>query len=560
MKLSRYCLALTFLCGVTASAADPIDLLHKDAAVVVRLQAPATTVKDLAAFIDQIQPGFGAVVQGQAGNLGPAINNPTLAGVDMSRDWYVMLFASAQAAPEPVMLIPTTDTQAFKDALGSRFAIAVKDDWIAYSPESSLLEAVKKGFDSPSDSLTAVQPDSLLQDFSKGHLTVLINSPALQSKFANELANAEQSLENGLDQLEAMVQQSGQQAATGMIRAVYGKLGTWLIQAARDSAGGVVRIEANNTELRIEERLVFANDSTTQMALSRHTVSDLSPLTALPQDLPFYFAAKFETDQMLEWSEEVMSVFVTDPESTTFFKQSLAAMKSVDFGTVAAAMDLSASRKAAFRYLGTAEVSPASKLRNVFGEAGTSMKYEVAGIKQTMKYTRNAETVSGKEVDLYEFKQEIPPELDPMGLQKAMNQRLYGGDTITQRLIFEEDRMLQLLGGTTAEMEPLINPAEWSDINLIDARKRLYPTANLVTLTDVPKLLLSSAMLVAESPMIPMPISVEQLSQLVLQPSYAGTSVSLEGGELNARTNLPVEMFQQIAAAVFMGQAMMNGQ
>ena len=235
-------------------------------------------------------------------------------------------------------------------------------------------------------------------------------------------------------------------------------------------------------------------------------------------------------------------------------------MRSVKFGAIAGAMDLSVSREAAVRYFATAEVSPARKMRDAFAKMGSSMQYEIAGITQTMTYKQNVETVSGKEVDLYEFKQEFPAEMDPLGIQKAMNQRLYGGDTITQWLIFEEDRMLQLLGGSAAEMEPLINPVQWTDTNLLNARQRLHPTANLVTLTDVPRLLLATAMLVAESPVIPLPVSVEQLGELLIQPSYAGTSVSLENGELNARTNLPIEMFRQIVQSVFMAQRMMNGQ
>ena len=386
MKIVRDCLPLILLFSVTASAADPADLLHKDAAVVVRLKAPDTTVKDLAAFIDKVQPGFGATVQGQASTLGLAINNPTLAGVDMSRDWYIMVFASAKPPLQPVLLIPTNDVQAFKDALGPRVAVAVKDDWIAYSPESSLLEAVQSGFDSSTDSLSAVQSDNLLEDFDKGHLSVLVNSPALQATFVSQLANAEQSLEQGLDQLEAMVQQSGQQMPAGIIRTVYGRIGQKLIQAARDSKGAVIRLEANDTELRIEERFVFANDSVTQKALARHTVSDLAPLTVLPQDLPFYFASQFEIDELLEWSEEVMGLVVADPKSNKVFQKSFAAMKSVDFGVVAGAIDLSTASGAALSYLATAEVSPAKKLRDTFAEMGSSMKYEVAGITQSMKY------------------------------------------------------------------------------------------------------------------------------------------------------------------------------
>lgn len=560
MNLSRYFLLLTVLSGSAAFAADPIDLLHKDAAAIIRIQAPETTVKDVAAFIDKIQPGFGAVVQGQAGGLGMVIKNPTLAGVDMTRDWYVMLFASAANPPQPVLLIPATDVEAFKAALGTRHAVAISGDWIAYSQIPELLEAVQAGFDSPSDSIRAIQSEGLLADLQKGHVSVLLNSPSLQATFSDELANAEQQLEKGLQVMANQIAQSGQNIPTEAITGFYGAIGNWMIQAARDSTGGVIRIEINDVELRIEERFTFKEGSQTRKSIGVHPVRPLTQLTQLPEGLAYYIAASFRMNDLLDWSKELMAEFVTDEATQEKFNIALAAMDKSEFGVYAGAFELATSREAALRYMGAMEVKPTAPLRDAFEAMGTGSKYEIAGITQSLSYKRNAETISGEEVDLYEFEQTIPPEMDPLGLQTAMNNRLYGGNVISQRLVYEDDRMLQVLGGNSDDMKQLIESQEWTDATLLDARKRLYPEANMVALADIPRFLLSTATLAAESPALPIPISADQLGQLIIQPTYAGSCFSLADGEVTGRANFPVDMFREVTQAVFIIQGMMNGQ
>lgn len=560
MNFLRFGIAclIAFSLSSASSAADPLDLIHKDASMVVRLQAPANTVKDVAAFIDKIQPGFGAIVQGQASGLGMAIENPTLAGVDMNRDWYVMLFASKQAPPVPVMVIPAADVDEFTAALGNRMAVATKDDYVVYSPDSTVLEAVKSGFDSASASLSTVQSEGLLQDFQKGHLALLINSPALQTTFATELADAERMMELGLDELGREITQSGQPFPVEAMKAFYGSLGEWLIQAARDSTGAVIRLEASEVELRFDDRFVFKPSSATQKSLAKHPISPLELLSKLPADLQWYIAASADLDSVMDISKDMMNAFLTDEEAQKQFDKAFQAMKETRFQSLAGGFDLSASRKAALRYVGVIDADPTATLREAFAAMGESQEYQIAGITQKISYRKNAESVAGREVDLYEFTQTIPPEMDPMGIQSAINNRLYGGNVISQRLVFDPTRMYQVLGGTPQDLEELLSATQSTDSKLLEARKRLYAEANFVSITDVPNLLVQIATLVTEAPGLPIPISSEQLSELKVKTTYAGSCLSLADGEVNGRLNLPVEMFQEIVKAVFTIQQSLN--
>ena len=98
-----------------ANGEEPWDLIPAHASAVIRLQAPENTSQDVAEFADDIQPGFGALIKGRLPLLGPVISNPTLAGVDLSRDWYVAIFAVCGTQSEEVMLIPPTDVSAMAE-------------------------------------------------------------------------------------------------------------------------------------------------------------------------------------------------------------------------------------------------------------------------------------------------------------------------------------------------------------------------------------------------------------------------------------------------------------
>ena len=138
----------------------------------------------------------------------------------------------------------------------------------------------------------------------------------------------------------------------------------------------------------------------------------------------------------------------------------------------------------------------------------------------------------------------IAPELDPTGLQRAVNEKMYGPDGIAARIVVKEDLLLQTMGGGPESMKQLMTATTWSDSKLLEARARQLEKANLLMLVDMPNMIQKFAKLILGSGAIPIPVKPELLDGLTISPSYAGFSVAVEKEQLHARTSIPLETFQ----------------
>jgi len=65
----------------------------------MRVKAPQAAFGKLGDFAEVVQPGVGAVVKGNLAMLGLVISNPTLAGVDVEKDWWAIVFAEPRQQP-----------------------------------------------------------------------------------------------------------------------------------------------------------------------------------------------------------------------------------------------------------------------------------------------------------------------------------------------------------------------------------------------------------------------------------------------------------------------------
>ena len=93
---------LVLLVGQWAAAAESaLDAISSDAAVVIRIRSPKATIDKVATLVDLVQPPFGQQVRGQAQAIGIAISNPTLAGGDMSGDWYIAVYSPEEEGAQP---------------------------------------------------------------------------------------------------------------------------------------------------------------------------------------------------------------------------------------------------------------------------------------------------------------------------------------------------------------------------------------------------------------------------------------------------------------------------
>ena len=550
-------LQLLTACQVMARDAGAYDLIPGDAASIVRLQAPGQTIDDLANFVDKVRPGAGALMRGQATALGMAISNPTLAGVDRSHDWYVILFADSDNPPQTVVLVPATDTAALKQAVGASFHYAEKDNWVAYSTEAGLIEQMKACFGGKLSPVSGHMDERVQSEVNSGQITVFVNSDSLKKTYATQLAQAEEKLDELIDVMAAQIRVGNPALDLEYVMDIYRRIGRLGIQSVRDSRSAVASVHVTDSAVEIKELLTVHADTQSDVFLKGQPVSDMSRLKSVPQGLGGYWAVSGDPKPLMDWASEMIEASIKDDEIKKKFMKSFATMREVQFGTIVAGGDIADDDDVAIRYFGVAEIEPASKVRDAFLDFGSAMEFEIAGIKQSQSFDRDAEKIAGQAIDLYRFKQTIPPELDPTGLQKALNDRLYGADGMTQRLAFKDDILLQTMGGGQDSMKQLLAPTTWSDPKLLQARNRQPERANVLLLVDIPNMTLKFAKLMIGTGSLPSPIQAEQLDPLQLAPSYAGFSVAVEPQRINVRTTLPVETFQGFAQIATFVQGLM---
>ncbi len=563
-QLSLLHVCLLMLTAVSAVAQQPnaFDLIPDTASFVVRLQTPDQTVKDVANFVDQVQPGFGPVVEGQAAALGQAIQNPTLAGVDRTKDWYLLAFPSpspnpSDSPPEAVYLIPVTDADAARAALGDRFGFAEKNGYLAWSEEAILAEQMKSCFDGKTAAISKKMDEASAKKMMASHLTVFINAEALKATYADELARADEQLEEVLAAMADQIKVANPGLDPEMALGIYRTMGAYLIQAARDSESAVASINITDGILRIEELLTVAKGSQADQFLASHPVSDMARLTKIPAGLDGYFGVSGDPTRLIAWAGEFLDSQVTDEAAKQKFVKALKAMEGVKIGAYVGGGGLDLDRDDALQLFGTVEANPADQLRAATMMFQDEMKYEIGGITQTQSFKMNVDTIDGQAVDLYQFNQTVPPALDPTGIQSAINKRFYGANGLQQRLVFKKDLVMTTAGGGTEAMKQLLNASEWTDSNLLKARAALHKESNLILLTDVPNMVLDFAKLILETGTIPVPVQAEQLEPLKIAPSYAGFSMAVAPQQLHFRTNVPVETFQGFAQIGMFVQGLM---
>lgn len=542
-----------------ATADDGFDLLPASASLVVRLQAPQTTIEDLAAFVNKVQPGVGGLIQGQAGSLGMLIANPSLDGVFMNSDWFLAVFVKPVGPPDVVLLIPTSDVDKAKKAVNPGFEFAVKGQFVAYSKSADSIENVKACFSGDVAPIASLLDDRQKKMLSSGHLTVFANGGVLKSVFADQLGRADEQLENLIDTLASQVPVGNSGLDLDYVWDMYRELGRNALQAVRDSESLVIGIRATEDALQIDELLAVAKGSKTDAFMSAQPTSELASLKSVPEGQAMYFGAHGNAAPFMAYVERMMTSMPVDDKAREHFEKSFSVMKEVKFGSLVGGGGFQFTDDGGMQYFGISEISPASKIREAFAGMESGVEYEIAGMKQTQKYTADAEKIDGVSVDLFTFKQTFPPELDPTGMQQAIQEKLYGPNGQTQRIVAKGDTLYNTVGGGMESMKQLLTPEMWTDAKLLAARNRLPEQANLLFLADIPTTLQRFASLIISTGTLPVPLTEEQLDSLKIAPSYAGFSMTSEPQRVFLRSSVPVETFQGFAQIAFFVQQLQVG-
>ncbi len=533
---------------------DPLTLIPADSGVVIRIKAPETTVSALAEFVNQVQPGIGPLIQGQGPvMLGAAIQNPTLAGVDQKRDIYFVLNA-VDGQPQGFMLVPVTDAAELREntGAGQGYQFVESDGWIASSVHS--LEAVKACVSGEAKSIKESLLKDALELLNKGHLGVALQGAPLRAGMTAELEQAKSDYDQflGMMSTQFSIAAQGGEGLDGMID-VYRILGDCAFQVIEDATSAGVSLTVSNEALRVEKSLSVSPGSKTADLLVLNAPGSAAKITEIPEGMQMYFAVNGNSDQLLEFSQQFASSFYKG-ESGDKIKRSMKHIKDAGIESYAAGMGLVSDGNGLLRFAGKAQMKNGAAVRKSLKIFGDGFEFDFGYLKQKVTYKHDAETIGEDKVTIQHLAQEIPDELDPSGIQEKMNTALYGPEGFTQRIIVRDKEMLQTMGGGTAAMETFAEGKAHSDEDLKDTLKQLGGNSNLTVVADLPNGLRGLGKMVLAAAPTPTPVTLEQLDNLEIAPSWAGFSVSTAKNRVTATAHIPVESIQGIARLVMFVQ------
>ena len=557
---------VTLFTAAQANAEGGLDLIPSDAAIVVRLKAPEATIAKVGNFANQIQPGLGFFVQGQAPVLGVAISNPTLGGVDLKNDWYVAAFPKKAGEPDVVFVVPATDSDAMQEAVGAGFTYAVKGSWVAYSMNPDATKKAQAVIDGDSKALDLGRRAGNL--FKANDISIFVNISDLTASYKDELNKAEAELERGLEQL-----QDGQAGLppgvnAAAIRDVVSTLGKGVLQAVRDADAAAAGIAFGDDALTIDELLLVKSDSDSSKFLAANPANDMRLLGKLPQSELGYFALHMNVGALTKWGLSMAaSILDGNEEVKAQLEKVSSTLRDVEFGTIAAGFGLnSGGDEGILKSISVTEAKPASTIRDLMRDMAKLGGLSAPGVKQEITVEEEAETYGDLKGDIVKVKQEFSPEADPLGVSQQMVDLFYGKEGAVQRVVTTDGMIIQTAGGGQATMKEALAGLKGKGQAgaLKEGRKLALPKSNLVAMIDLPNFLVKGAAAVAKTGMLPIPLPAEQIAEIKIPASYLVISVGTEVDGLRAKTALPVKMFKgfmeiQKFVQQMQGQELQNG-
>ena len=546
--------SVSLLFGSMARAADPADAVPDSASVVMRVKAPQMTFGTLGDFVDAVQPGVGGVVRGNLAALGLAISNPTLAGVDVEKDWSVIVFAeSRQQPPALVFVVPATDVNAVKNALPPNFQFHAADKLAVYSDNEAALSKVRDRLSGKGTSLWSKVDASSKKLFDGSDVSVLVHLRQLTTAFESELQQAEPQLEMILNQISGALPDA-QRAQLMPALDMYRVFGKSALQGVRDSQCLALTLSFSKEAIRLEHRLQVIEGTKTAKFLAAQPTSELSLMSRLPAAKAVYFGAKADMTGMVDWSMKLTKGMLTNvsEEQKTQFDAAVNEMRDLKWNEMAGYFDVDSAAAGVVRAGSVAEITPTKRLREIGQTLMKSLsEIKSIGFTQTTKMELGVAKIGGVEVDRITMQQEFDPSLDPNGIQKQIRDIMFGEAGMQQFVMYQPTRSLQTFGGGLAELEKLataLDSKTTADAARATARKRFVERANVVVLIDVPRLLVSGLRVASRE--MPLPIDVASLDNLDLPPSFIGGALACEPTGARAQLVIPVEQAQGIAKIV----------
>lgn len=556
---------VSWVCGVVAAqAAEPIQRIPADVCVLVRLKAPEATVEKTTAFANRVMPGTGQMVQQSAAAVGVAISNPTLAGVDRKRDWWVAVWLYADRDPDVLFAIPTTDPEALKEALGQGFQVEIDDGWAYYSEQPDALKRLRT--ETATASAAALLKDAVRSTFDGGDLSVLVNAPQVVRVYDAKLRDAQRQVEQSIDEtLEKAEQPDAESPERREIPPELRKNLPALLAVARDAVRQVfqtvremdaivcaVAVDADG--LRLDDLVTFRSGSRAAdflTALADRPV-DLSTFDRLPAGKLVYGGWFVGLSEVYDWAlqfAEAVAPNADAKQTVGQLKDALGELKLRSYVGAGWLGDLESGllRSATVLRSGNPADLPDTVRRLVRTGTGLGALISSAyspGQRTELKFEPEAEDYDGVKADVLRGRFEVDEQTDPLGITKAILSAMYGPDGMVVRLVYLGDSVIQVMGTRedVREVVQAYRTAQRSDEpEFVRMRKRLPERPAFVGMIDLASLLVQGAKIAVGSGKLPIPITPEMLQGLRVEPSYVAIGGAIEPRSARLRLVVPVE-------------------
>ena len=523
----------------------PLTRFSSDAAVVVRLAAPEKTIGQVADLVDAIQPGFGDQVRQQGDMIGVAISNPTLAGVDKTEDWYLIVFADADGPPTAIFAIPATDPKALAEALPENLESEIDGDWVYYTDKN---QGLPEKLTKDDESIEEGMGDEAGKLFDKGDLAIYVNVEDLAETYKAQLEEVQAKAKEAIENLPNQLGPQGEQIKPAM--AMYSELLDKLMVAVGDGEELTIALNIDKTGLTIEDYGVFGEDSETAKAIAAHPVSKMAMLGKLPPSAIGYVGVSADLRKLMQWGLKYSTEMLKDESQKEALNKSIEGMKGIAFSGMVNSFDIGDTKSGLFKMVGVAECTPVDKLKAQMRSISKSMgKIEYPGFSQETTVKEDAETIAGQKVDLITIKQEVEDQNAAM-IQTAM----FGPDGMTSRVAYLDKGYIQTMGGGKGAMEAALKTykATSSASAATAFQAKLLPASNLTWMLDLPTLAIRAAKVAGDFG-AQLPFEASELDGLEVTPSFMGGAVAVEKNAVRAKFTLPVEQAQNIAKLVMFG-------
>ncbi len=543
--------ALAMMFQGTAFGQDaPLEHFTKDVGVVVRLKSFDKTLEKVVGLVDQVQEGAGSFVEQRAPEIGVAIANPTLTGVDQSRDWYVGIYPNETNPPIVVFVVPATETADMVDALGEGFTTSIEGTWVVYTEAQYEIPKAER-----SDSAVSLMGEEVMKTFDKGDLSIFVNVGTLTKIYESQIETGQEQILEQLNNLRfAMPEESG--INMGAIVDMYGAGAESFFQGLKDAESFTSAISISpESGVTIDDYLVFDAASESGKALTGTSANEMPLISKLPEGAVVYYGLSGGIKEFMNWSMDMSASMLKDDAAREKLKVAMEKFNGIDFGSMVVGINIGSLKGGLVRVSGVAEASPIDAARTAMREVTQlSSNMEFPGFKQEADIQIDAETYGDNKADLVKIKQEYEEGSDQAELQKKMQEIMFGEAGMETRVLYMKDAYLTTMGGGKEAMTTLVARQDSSRSNGVDGvRQLMLEKANFIGMFDLASMVAQGTKAASSVEGFPLPVDEQMIDNLNIAPSYIGASVASEPNSVRARCNVPVIQMQSIGkiAALF---------